>query len=217
MVFSPTKIRTVLALCAFIMASHALAQTTEPSPSNVTDPQPAEQEVIGDVSVSGISETRFNPTHGTVFFTVSGASFPTDARDVAILINDDQLLPSALSLSRRIIAASLVLSRGMNEVVLRAWDSQGRMMTADTIVWAGNLTLLVDIVDIGGEPVSGAVVTARLANQRSVHAALEAPGGTAEFVNLPDESIVLDATHPDGRSASITLRASERRALMTLR
>ena len=109
------------------------------------------QEVIGDVSVSGIAETRFNPTHGTVFFTISGASFPNDARDVAVLINDNQLPPSALSLSRRIIAASFAMPPGMNEIILRAWDSQGRMMTADTIVWAGDLTILVDVVDLSGE------------------------------------------------------------------
>ncbi|MGI9265342.1 MAG: hypothetical protein ACR2QU_10450, partial [Gammaproteobacteria bacterium] len=83
-----------------------MAQSTETPTADVAVSQQAGQEVIGDVSVTGISETRFNPTHGTVFFTVSGASFPTDARDVAVLINEDQLLPSALSLSRRIIAAN---------------------------------------------------------------------------------------------------------------
>ena len=122
-----------------------------------------------------------------------------------------------VTLSRRIIAASFAMPQGMNEIVLRAWDSQGRMMTADTIVWAGDLTILVDVVDMLGEPVDGAIVTARLANQRSVKATMDAPGGTTEFVNLPDESIVLDATHADGRSATMTLRASERRALLTLR
>ena len=205
--FPVLRVQAFATLCVLLFACPAVAQTTD---------TPA-QEVIGDVSVSGISETRFNPTHGTVFFTLSGASFPTEARDVAVLINEEQLPPAALSLSRRIIAASFAMPRGMNEVVLRAWDIQGRMMTADTIVWAGNLTILVDVVDMLGEPANGAVVTARLANQRSVQATMEAPGGTAEFVNLPDESIVIEATDGDGRSASVTLRASERRALLTLR
>jgi len=205
--FPVLRAQAFATLCVLSFACPAVAQTTD---------TPA-QEVIGDVSVSGISETRFNPTHGTVFFTVSGASFPTEARDVAVLINEEQLPPAALSLSRRIIAASFAMPEGMNEVVLRAWDIQGRMMTADIIVWAGDLTVLVDVVDMLGEPANGAVVTARLANQRSVQATMEAPGGTAEFVNLPDESIVIEATDGDGRSASVTLRASERRALLTLR
>lgn len=175
------------------------------------------QEVIGEVAVSGISETRFNPTHGTMFFTVSGASFPSDSSDVAVLINETQLLPSSLSLSRRIIAASYVMPQGMNEIVLRSWDNVGRLTTADLIVWAGNLTILVDVVDMLGEPVPGVSVTARLANQRSVQATLEAHQGTAEFVNLPDENIVLEASHPDGRSATLTIPASDRRALLTLR
>jgi hypothetical protein len=194
-------------LCVLLFACPAGAQSTD---------TPV-QEVIGDVVVSGIAETRFNPTHGTVFFTVSGASFPIEARDVAVLINEDQLPPATLSLSRRIIAASFAMPQGMNEVVLRAWDNQGRMMTADTIVWAGDLTILVDVVDMLGEPVDGAVITARLANQRSVHATMTAHGGSAEFVNLPDESIVIEATDADGRSATVTLPASERRALLTLR
>jgi hypothetical protein len=205
--FKHQSTQAIVVLCLLFVACLASAQS----------PEVATQEVIGDVSVSGIAETRFNPTHGTVFFTVSGASFPAEARDVAVLINDNQLPPSTLSLSRRIIAASFAMPQGMNEIVLRAWDSQGRMMTADTIVWAGDLTIRVDVVDLSGEPVDGAIVTARMANQRSVQATMPAPGGTTEFLNLPDENIVLDATHPDGRSASITIRASERRALLTLR
>jgi hypothetical protein len=179
--------------------------------------EPPVQEVVGEVAVSGISETRFNPTHGTMFFTVSGASFPSETSDVAVLINETQLLPSSLSLSRRIIAASYVMPQGMNEVVLRSWDNVGRLTTADLIVWAGNLTILVDVVDMLGEPVAGVSVTAKLANQRSVQETLEAHQGTVEFVNLPNENIVLEAGHPDGRSATLTIPASDRRALLTLR
>ena len=112
--FPVLRAQAFATLCVLLFACPAVAQTTD---------TPA-QEVIGDVSVSGISETRFNPTHGTVFFTVSGASFPTEARDVAVLINEEQLPPAALSLSRRIIAASFAMPQGMNEVVLRAWDGR---------------------------------------------------------------------------------------------
>ena len=69
--------------------------------------------------VEGIAETRFNPTHGTAFFLLTGADFPTGAGDVAVLVNENQLPGSRVSLSRRIVTASYVMPPGLNEVILR--------------------------------------------------------------------------------------------------
>jgi hypothetical protein len=41
--------------------------------------------------------------------------------------------------------------------------------------------------------------------------------GRAEVVNLPDEDILLEVSHPDGRRGTATARASERRASVVLR
>jgi hypothetical protein len=169
------------------------------------------------IRVEGIAETRFNPTHGTAFFLLTGADFPTGAGDVAVLVNENQLPGSRVSLSRRIVTASYVMPPGLNEVILRAWDAEGRLMSADTLVWAGDRLLVIDVVDVVGQPVEGASVTVQLANQRSVQSTVDAPGGVAQFVNLPPESLAVEASHPDGRSGSITVDPDVQRAILTLR
>lgn len=169
------------------------------------------------IRIEGVAENRFNPTHGTVFFVLSGADFPTEAGDVAVLLNEAQLPSPDVSLSRRIVAASYVMPRGLNELILRSWDAEGRLMSADALVWAGDRLLVIDVVDLAGQPVEGATVTAQLANQRSVQATVDAPGGVAQFVNLPDESIAVEARHPDGRSGAVAVPPEVQRAILTLR
>jgi hypothetical protein len=167
--------------------------------------------------VEGVAENRFNPTHGTVFFTLSGTDFPAKAQDVTVLVNETPLPASRVSISRRIVSASFAMPPGLNEVVLRALDPLGRLISADTLLWAGDRLLVIDVVDAVGMPVEGASVTARLANQRSVQATVEAQDGVAQFVNLPVESIAVEAAHPDGRSGSLAVPPEEQRAVLVLR
>ena len=178
---------------------------------------PADVPLDAVVRIEGVAENRFNPTHGTMFFVLSGADFPVKAEDVAVLINEAPLPASRLAISRRIVSASYAMPPGLNEITFRARDPLGRFMAADALLWAGDGLLVIDVVDVAGLPVTGASVTARLANQRSVQAAAEAPDGVAQFVNLPPESIAVEAVHPDGRSGSVALAPREQRAILVLR
>lgn len=188
------------------------------SPPPAADlPAPAVEPSEAVVRIEGVAETRFNPTHGTIFFTLSGTDFPVKAEDIAVLINDAPVPAARVSISRRIVSASYVMPPGLNEVVLRAWDPLGRLISADALLWAGDRLLVIDVVDVAGLPVEGADVTARLANQRSVQATVGAPGGVAQFVNLPPESIAVEASHPDGRSGSLAVPPDQPRAVLTLR
>jgi hypothetical protein len=171
----------------------------------------------GAVSISGVSPERFNPTHGTAFFRVSGAFFPADPRDVAVIIDDRQLPAGRLAVSRRVVAASYVMSPGRNSMTLRAWDAAGQVLTAQTQVWAGDLTLEVEIADGLGNLMDGVEVTASLSAAPSVRSTVSVTGGRVEFVNLPDAEILLEARHPTGLHASAIVRASERRTGLVLR
>jgi hypothetical protein len=194
------------AIAFMIAASASFAQETPvPSPSQA------------DVVVSGVSPERFNPTHGTAFFHASGAYFPADPGDVAVLIGDRQLPAGNLSVTRRIVAASYVMPAGPNTMTLRAWDDSGQVLTRETRLWAGNLTLEVAIVDGLGNPAGEGELTARLAAAPSVGATVAVQEGRAEVVNLPDEDILLEVSHPDGRRGTATARASERRTTVVLR
>ena len=201
----------------------AVAQTTPESvppaavaPGDAASPPPiVDAEAV--IRIEGVAENRFNPTHGTVFFVLNGADFPTEAGEIAVLLNDAQLPSPDVSLSRRIVAASYVMPKGLNELILRSWDAEGRLMSADALVWAGDRLLVIDVVDLAGQPVDGVSVTAHLANQRAVQTTVDAPGGVAQFVNLPDESIAVEARHPDGRSGSLAVPPDVQRAILTLR
>ena len=220
-----TQVAGLLALCAAAVAqttSEAVPPAAEDAaedaaavPAAATPPPIVDAEAV--IRIEGVAENRFNPTHGTVFFVLNGADFPTEAGDVAVLLNDAQLPSPDVSLSRRIVAASYVMPTGLNELILRSWDAEGRLMSADALVWAGDRLLVVDVVDLAGQPVAGATVTAQLANQRSVQATVDAPGGVAQFVNLPDESIAVEARHPDGRSGAVAVPPEVQRAILTLR
>ena len=134
-----------------------------------------------------------------------------------MLVNEAQIPSPRVSLSRRIVSASYVMPQGLNEVILRAWDQEGRLMSADTLVWAGDRQLVIDVVDGVGQPLEGAAVTVQLANQRSVQVTAQAQGGVAQFVNLPQESIAVAGQHPDSRRGELTVGPEEQRAILVLR
>ena len=178
---------------------------------------PAIEPPGGDVTVSGVSPTRFNPTRGTAFFRVSGAYFPSDSRDVAVMVGDRQLPAGSLAVTRRIVAASYVMSPGPNTLTLRAWDAAGQVLTTTTRLWAGDLTLVVRLSDSLGNPMDGGVVAASLTADPSVRRVVTVKEGEARFTDLPDAEIRLEARHPKGLDAATTVRAAERRAELILR
>ncbi len=184
---------------------------------SIAQEAPAPAPSQGEVAVSGVSPERFNPTNGTAFFRAAGAFFPSDPRDVAVLIGDRQLPAGNLSVTRRIVAASYVMPPGPNTMTLRAWDDAGQVLARETQLWVGNLTLEVAVVDSLGNAVGEGELKARLAAAPAVGATVAVQEGRAEVVNLPDEDILLEASHPDGRRGTATARASERRSTVVLR
>lgn len=202
-------IRNSLAVLAISCSGLALGQ--EPVPAAVDTASP------GTVEILGVAEDRLNPTHGTVFFQVSNAFFPADPRDVAVIINDAQLPPGDLAVSRRIVSASYVVPDGASEIVLRAWDAAGQVLTATTRFWAGNLTILAQVTDFEGTLLDDAEVVATLQADPSVRSVARSRGGEVEILNVPPTGIVLNASHPSGLEGETTLQAGERRARLVLR
>jgi len=196
---------------------HALIVLLSTAALSLAQESPSSTPSAGTISVSGVSAERFNPTHGTAFFRVSGAYFPSDPRDVAVIIDDRQLPAGNLAVSRRIVAASFVMAPGPNTLVLRAWDNSGQVLTSETRLWAGDLTMEVEITDVLGSPVKDGQLTASLATAPSIRSTVAVANGRAELVNLPDEDLLLEASDPSGRRAILTVRAADRRAALVLR
>ncbi len=178
---------------------------------------PASAPSAGSITVTGISPERFNPTHGTVFLELSGAYFSADPRDVAIFVNESQLPISDLVVTRRIVAASYVMQAGVNTVSFRAWDAAGKTLNGEIRVWAGDLDISAQLTDSLNQPMEGGSIVATLADEPGVTATVIAADGSALIPNLPVERVVLQARHPSGLSASMTVPALQRRVTLVLR
>lgn len=203
---SLSSLTRAIAIFALLAAGSAGGQD-----ASVSLPSP------GEISVSGIAPTRFNPTHGTVFFSVRGAFFPSDSRDVAVIIDDRQLPGDRVTVTRRIVSASYIMGPGRSTVTLRAWDVAGQVLTASETVWSGDLTLAVEISDGLGAPVKDAELVASLAREPAVRTVVPVRNGRAEVVNLPDADIRLEVSGPSGRSAVAVVPARDRRVSLALR
>lgn len=208
------SLRRATPLLAIVFAGFAItgiARSQEPAEVPTSAPSP------GTIEVLGVAEDRLNPTHGTVFFQVSNAFFPADARDIAVIVNGRQLPAGDLAVSRRIVAARYVIPDGESEIVLRAWDAAGQVLSATTHIWAGDLTIHARVTDLGDLALDDAEVVVTLADAPSVRSVARSSQGVVEFVNVPSSEILLTARHPSGLEGETILAAGERRALLVLR
>ena len=202
---------TILAIAFAGIAISGIAGSQEPAEVPTSVPSP------GTIEIRGVAEERLNPTHGTVFFQVSNAFFPADVRDIAVIVNGRQLPAADLAVSRRIVAARYVIPEGENEIVLRAWDAAGQVLSATTHIWAGDLTIHARVTDFDDRALDDAEVVATLANAPSIRTVARSREGIVEFVNVPSSEVLLTASHPSGLEGETTLAAGQRRALLVLR
>ncbi|RIH88099.1 hypothetical protein [Calidithermus roseus] len=169
----------------------------EPTPS---DDEPAS---AAQVSVTGVDKTSFNATGSTVKFAISGETLDTAPGSVLVLHNDAKVPDAAVQVTSTEVTLPSVAEEGLNELTLIARDSKGLGITYETRFWAGSQSLLVQVVNQGGQPVTDAAVTIRLNDDQSVRAQATSGGGQATFTNLPDRTFILEAKDSSNRFASL--------------
>lgn len=209
---------TAVVLAAVVPAAGAQEPATEPPLEPVIGAEaPSAAVPEAQVVVAGVAETRFNPTHGTVFFRILGQDFADAGRDARVLVNDATVPPGQTFPTARIVGASYRLPAGLNRIEFTGWDVLGRPLRTQSRIWAGDLALAVDVIDhLGNRPVE-AVVTVALEKQPSVTAEQLATAGEALFVDLPDERVRVEARGGSGRTASATVPARQGRLQLRLR
>jgi hypothetical protein len=208
--------------CALLMIIVADAGGQQPPVTSDTGSEPPVSPVAAPVpeariAVGGIAENRFNPTHGTVFFLVSGLDLADGGRDARVLVNDVVLGPGQTVPSARIVGASYRLVPGLNRVEFTGWDALGRPLRTERRIWAGDLALEVSIDTPVGAGFSPATVTVELEKQPSISASLTTSGGRALFVDLPDERLKVEAEDGAGRRATALVEARQGRLALRLR
>ncbi|GAB4540792.1 MAG: hypothetical protein Tsb0014_32290 [Pleurocapsa sp.] len=163
----------------------------------------------GEISITGVSETTFNPKDSTIVFNVSEATFSSDPEDIFLYINgelvtenldDIEIAIEDNSVSVSVTSNSFLVQEGRNEIELYATDSEGFSLTAATTLWVGENTLNVTLLDENNQPVADTVVTLRLNDDRDiVSQATTSNTGQVVFQNLPDRSLFLETTTSDNR------------------
>lgn len=179
----------------------------------------AAQDIVSPaaVSLSGASETAFNPRHVTLRFDVSGAALITDPNKVYVTVNSLSVPPADMQIAGNSVILPVSLDEGRNDVKLFASDQKTRMIYKATTLWAGDHTMHVAVYDENGLPSTGALVTARLGDDKEVKATATSSAGSAFFSNLPDWTVILEASADGNRIASAATNGGAGLAQLRLR
>ena len=166
---------------------------------------PAEIEPLSPavVSLSGVSETNFNPTSNTVQLGISGGTFHADPANAKIFLNGTQVLTSAIQVTPTVITFPAQLFNGINQLSFFGFDAEGRIVHKAATLWAGSFSLFVSIKDENNLPANGALVTARLGDDKEVKTTATSVNGSVSFPNLPNRTIILEASASGNRIASV--------------
>ncbi len=204
---------TLLAVClasgTVVLAQESLPPVVPPVITEQQTEQTAAQPSLS-IAVDGVSETRFNPTYGTVFFTVSGGDLADAGRDARITADDRPLAPTRTSYSNRIVAGTYQFSPGPHRLALSGWDALGQPIATEARIWTGELPLLVRVTDLRGEPITGATVVVSLVQQERVRASQASREGIARFENLPDERLRVEVNTIEGDADTRIVPARQR-------
>lgn len=170
-----------------------------------------------DVSLVGTSETAFNPRSTTLRFAVTGATLDTNPAGTEVVVNGVAAPATSLQITNSSVAVPVTLAEGRNDVSLFAWDDQGSLVTKTATLWAGSYTMQVAVYDVNGQPSTGALVTARLGDDKEVKATATSSAGSVFFSNLPNWTVILEASAGGNRIASVATNGGAGFAQLRLR
>jgi hypothetical protein len=198
----------------------APTQPTQPPPAPTPGPGPSEGEQENSpaqVTLEGVSTTAFNPLTGVLEFTVAGASLTSDASNVLVLLNGQPIPISQIQLSPTAATVSYQLQDGRNDLEFVGTDTSGLPIDVTSTVWGGEQAMTVTALDSQGNPVSGAEVTAQLADDPSVVVTASTDSsGQVIFQNIPNRTIILTGTTPDNRLGTAAVTGNVGSAVLTL-
>ena len=160
------------------------------------------------ISLSGVSEKDFNPSSSNIGLGISGSTFTTDPTTVQIFLNGIQVPADSVQITPTLITFAADFFDDKNELSFFGFDAEGRIVHKAATLWAGSFTLNVSIKDENNQPASGALVTARLGDDKEVKATATSVSGSVSFQNLPNRTIVLEASASGNRIASVATTGS---------
>lgn len=158
------------------------------------------------VSINGVSENTFNSLSSTIQFTITEAQLHSDPNYISVLNNEQPIPASNISVSGNVITVSSSLQDGKNHFILVAEDTNEVPIDYETVVWGGNFNYAISVIDQLGLPVTGALITVNLSEDKEIFTLATSLNGQVSFNNLPSDSLVITA-HSGDRIASVNTKS----------
>lgn len=162
-------------------------------------PEPAEENPLevslpmNALQLVGGSSKTFNSRNG-LSWSLTGAEFDLTVADVTVKVNGAQVPASQISITDHLLTANVTLANGRNTVSLKAYDTVGRPLHYNEVLWAGSSSLTVTLVNANGTAfLQQATVVATLSDDRSVMAEATTTTGSITFPNMPSRTILIKA------------------------
>jgi len=182
--------------------------TAPPQPPAIdsgTEPRDDEPEWISEsvAKLEGANETGFNPVSMPVTFRLSCPTLAMNPDSVIVYDNGSPLPFEALTLTSNSVTITNGLDSGRHELNLLAQDVFGFTIETTAILWAGEFSIPVLVLDEAGTPAVGITVVTRLADDPNVTASLVTDAnGRGTFAHLPNRSYNFIANASGNRIAT---------------
>lgn len=165
--------------------------------------------VGGTISSATFLPNAFNSINSPLRFILSSPSgVDTTAFDEVseLLINAVPVDPGRINIDQngRGITVQQDLSSGLNTIYLKAYDDAGRPLYFEEFIWAGNMDFTVEVLDrqTGLSVTEPVDIKIFLAEAQHVSSVATSTSGSATFSNIPDRTIIVEATSESGLNGS---------------
>jgi len=146
-------------------------------------------------------------------WSLENSEFDTESlpEDFVLIVNGKRFPSDNLVIEKHLLTANLSLADGRNDVSLKAWDKVGRTLYYEAILWAGNNTIIVSLVNPDGTPFTPQTnVVASIADDPNIAARVVTSNGTATLVNIPDRTILIEAKGANNELGSVGMVGSQK-------
>lgn len=170
-----------------------------------TGPLEDEAEYISEAVavLEGAREKGFNPAGAPITFRLSCPTLQMSPDAVIVYDNGMPIPYEALSLTANSITLTSGIGSGRHELSLLAQDLFGYAIDMRFVLWAGQFSVPVLVLDENGAPAAGVQVVAKLADDPTVSASLTTDStGRGVFPNLPNRSYNVIAQASGNRFAT---------------
>ncbi len=168
--------------------------------------------------LEGADEKRLNPVGSPITFRLNCATLNQSPDSVAVYDNGAPVPYASLTTTADSVTLTGGVGTGRHELVLSARDVYGYSIDSRFVVWAGEHSVPVLVVDESGAPVAGATVTAKLSDDPDVSSTLTSGAdGGGVFANLPNRSYNIVAQASGNRFATQPTSVFDGTAVLRLR